>query len=128
MSVYSLNFNEVRDKLNAINNYLIHSNCSDFRIKNFNGCNLNLIGSFDLFYYHEIEVIFYEVSQITMETLFNLDLTESQFRLNILTDELLEIFIIDDSNIKQSISCENIDFNIDTVKYYDIYSGGSKHV
>jgi hypothetical protein len=112
----------IKNKIENINNYLLNSNCSDFSIRHFDGSKLYLIGSFDLCYYHEIEIIFHEVFRLDLETSFGLDLTHPPFQFNIETfdaDKMVEIFVVDNCNTKQSIICENIDFNIGIVKYHD---------
>jgi hypothetical protein len=41
-----------------------------FRLQSFDGSNLLIVGSFDLCYYHDVEIIFYDVSSIRCEAFF----------------------------------------------------------
>lgn len=47
------------------------SNTSDYQILSFNDSRLFVIGSFDLDYYHEVEIAFEGVSYIELPTVFN---------------------------------------------------------
>lgn len=49
----------------------------DFRLQSFDSVNLLLIGSFDLAYYHQVEVLFHEVSYLACPTTFS----DASFRL-----------------------------------------------
>ena len=112
----------IADKIESINSYLLNSNCSDFRVKHFDGSNLHLIGSFDLCYYHNIEIVFHEVFRLALNTSFDLGLLQSPFQFNIVdigNDKMVEVIIVDNSNAKQSVICEHMDFIVKTVKYYD---------
>lgn len=109
-------------KIEKINNFLKNRECSDFRIEYYDGNNLSLVGSFDLCYYHEIEIVFFDVYKINMETGFSIDNTNSSFKSNMIRlgkDDMIEVVITDNSNAKQSIICEGFDCVIETVKHYD---------
>ena len=117
---------DCKNIVEKINHFLENSNCSDFRVKNFDGFRLHLIGSFDLCYYHEVEIIFNDVYKISMETDFFVDCDKKPFQFckadNASEDcdnEMTEIIILDDTNTKQSIICANMDLIIELVKYYD---------
>jgi hypothetical protein len=66
---------------------------TDFRIQSYSGSKLLLIGSFDLCYYHDIELIFSEVSFIRCPTTFfcphftQADTGHGESRFQIHTDE-----------------------------------------
>jgi len=117
----------IRNKLESINNYVQNSNGLDFLIRDYDGYKLSLVGSFDLCYYHEIEIIFYEIFKISMETSFKVDYiqcetpVQAQFQccLRSYNEGLIEVFIEDVCGRKQSIVCEGIDFIIERVSYYD---------
>jgi hypothetical protein len=47
------------------------SNTSDFELRGYDGSRLLIIGSFDLAYYHEVEIEFEGVSYIELPTSFN---------------------------------------------------------
>ncbi|GAB5517712.1 hypothetical protein [Rhodopirellula baltica] len=51
------------------NHVVANTNTSDFQLQSFNSVNALLIGSFDLCYYHEIELEFHEVSYINLPTI-----------------------------------------------------------
>lgn len=101
--------NQAISSIAAINDFLANSNCSEFSIKYYSGEKLCLIGSFDLCYYSEIEILFEQVSYISMNTYFGLwDLTKSPFKINFNAeneDSKLEIQIIDDIENKTYIIC-----------------------
>ena len=63
---------QAMDAISAINEFLANSNCEDFMIKYYNGEKLCLIGSVDLCYYSEMEILFEQVSYISMYTYFSL--------------------------------------------------------
>ena len=111
----------IKSVIEKLNHFLEKSNCSDFCIKCFDGFILNLVGSFDLCYYHEVEIIFINVYKISMETTFFIDCDRKPFQVqaNADYDGVFEIVITDDTNTNQSIICENIDLIIERVKYYD---------
>ncbi len=99
--------------IEAINEFLANSNCSDFMIKNCNGSQLRLIGSFDLCYYSEIEILFDEVSYISMYTYFGLwDLKKKPFKVKFEAndlDSLFEIQIGEDMDGKTHIiRCDSV--------------------
>lgn len=113
--------NKRRDKVMAgiarINDFIAHSNCSDFMIKQYDGSDLYLIGSFDLCYYSEMEILFEEVSYISMDTWFSLwDLTKDPFKVKFETDNqdsLFEIQIRDDMEEKNHIiRCDEMQVHI----------------
>lgn len=56
------------DRINHIAN---ETNTNDFRMESFDGATLVITGSFDFVYYHEVEVIFSEVSYISLPTDFH---------------------------------------------------------
>ena len=49
-----------------VNKIIKKTNSIDFRIQAYDGCNLLLVGSFDLCYYHTVEINFGEVSYISL--------------------------------------------------------------
>ena len=49
----------------------INNAIADFRIQSYDGINLMLIGSSDFSYYHQFELIFHEVSYISLPTDFS---------------------------------------------------------
>jgi len=115
---------DIKNIVEKINRFLGNSNCSDFQIKSFDGFRLHLIGSFDLCYYHEIEIIFNDVYKIAMETSFVIDCNKNPFQFRKIenarcSSETIEIIITDDTNAEQSIVCENLDLVIERVKYHD---------
>ena len=96
----------------AINDFIAHSNCSDFMIKHYDGSRLYLIGSFDLCYYSEI-ILFEEVGYLSMSTVFSLwDLQKEAFQVKFGTDDednLFEIQIHDDYEKKvHIIRCDGV--------------------
>jgi len=107
------------ESIAAINEFLANSNCSDFTIKYYSGEKLCLIGSFDLCYYSEIEILFEQVDYISMNTYFGLwDLADNPFRLNFCADDAdsrLEIQIGKDFEDKTHIiRCDSIKVHIGT--------------
>ena len=58
-------------ELERINTILATNEIPDFWIQEFNGINLILRGSFDFFYYHNLEVEFKEVSYISLPVEFH---------------------------------------------------------
>ena len=109
------------NNINKINNFLLNSNCTDFRIKCFDGGQLYIVGSFDLSYYHEIEIVFYDVFEIVMETFVQIGFSKSSqppFQCDVTDDNMAKIIITDDADKKHFIICERVDGTIGTVKYY----------
>ena len=99
--------NQIVANIETINEFLANSNCSDCMSANYNGCHLRLIGSFDLCYYSEIEILFKEVSYISMYTYFGLwDLKQKPFKVKFGTndmDSLFEIHIGEDMDGKTHV-------------------------
>lgn len=119
-----INMNELKNSIEKINIFLEKNNCSDFRIKSYDGHKLSLIGSFDLCYYHEIEIIFYNVYRISMDTMFCVDCDKNPFQFHKLDYEngMFEVVITSDCNYgktEQSIIFKNMDLIIERVKYFD---------
>ena len=117
---------ESKNIIEKINHFLEKSNCSDFRIKSFDGFKLHLIGSFDLCYYHEVEIVFNGVYKISMEIDFFVDCDKKPFQFHKADkanadcdNEMIKIIILDGTNTKQSIICQDIDLIVGRVKYYD---------
>ncbi|MGF7142438.1 hypothetical protein HNQ56_000856 [Anaerotaenia torta] len=105
-------------------------NLNDFGIINYNGGGMLLLaGSFDFSYYHEIEVIFGGVSFICCPASnFSIDkirIANEKEAVNLNKmydiDNSGYIVAIDDelANTAYYIVCEEITYNIQTVKYYD---------
>ena len=112
-----MNYNQSKIHISNLNSYLSKSNCSDFRIEKFDGCKLYIVGSFDLCYYYEVKIIFHEVSEIIMNSYFNLDLMSTLFKIKKIDEQLINVYVFDDENKKQSIICEKVLVEIDTIKY-----------
>lgn len=111
--------NQAINNIETINQFLAKSNCSDFMIQYYKGGNLCLIGSFDLCYYSQIEIIFEEVCYISMHTYFALwDLKNNPFKVKFAIDDVdckLEIQIGEDMEGKtHTIGCENFRVHIVT--------------
>ena len=125
--VVKMDKDKLAKNIKIINTYLETSNCSDFWLKSYNGYKLSLVSSFDLSYYHEIEINFYEVYKISMETNFMVEIgfkpkpmqSQCPFQLEMFDDDMIEIIITDEDNVKHSIICEAFDVVVDTVKYFD---------
>lgn len=58
----------------AINKYIREHNISDFRIEEMKNETLCLVGSFDLSYYHDIQITITGVSHLTINYYFDVDL------------------------------------------------------
>ena len=108
---------KAKENIKKINDFLLNSNCSDFRAAKYDKCKLHLTGSFDLCYYHEIEIIFHEVFRLSLETDIYLDLVQTPFHFCPADDDMIEVSIVDNSNMKHIIVCESIDVIIGLVKY-----------
>ncbi len=54
--------------IDRANHVVTNTNTSDFQLQSFDSVNALLIGSFDLCYYHELELLFHEVSYINLPT------------------------------------------------------------
>lgn len=111
--------NQAVESIAAINEFLANSNCSDFTIKYYSGEKLCLIGSFDLCYYSEIEILFEQVSYISMHTYFCLwDLSDELFKINFCADDAdskLEIQIGKDfEDATHIIRCDTFKVHIGT--------------
>ncbi len=109
--------NQAVNSIVAINEFLAHSNCTDFMIGDYKGDRLRLIGSFDLCYYSEIEILFEEVSYISMYTYFGLwDLKKSPFKIKFGANDMdsdLEIQIGEDMEGKtHTIWCDSFKVHI----------------
>ncbi len=54
-----------------INQILDTTGITDFRIQSYNSCDMSIIGSYDLSYYYDLEIIFSEVTYISIPTTFD---------------------------------------------------------
>ncbi len=59
------------NEIDRVNEIVETTNTVDFRIQSYDSVNLMLTGSFDFCYYHEVELIFHEVSYISLPTDFS---------------------------------------------------------
>jgi hypothetical protein len=59
------------NELNRINEIVDTTNTVDYRIQSYDSVNLMLTGSFDFCYYHEVELLFHEVSYISLPADFS---------------------------------------------------------
>ncbi len=108
--------------INELNNYIHQYNISDFMIKEMRGETLYLVGSFDLAYYYDIEIIVTGVSCLNLSCYFYVDLSKIQpFSVNILSDTGTKIFSFEDESTQQkSEICftGNISFCVEHISYY----------
>jgi hypothetical protein len=56
--------------IERLNEIVKTTNTTDFRIQSYDSVNLMLTGSFDFCYYHEVELVFSEVSYISLPSHF----------------------------------------------------------
>ncbi|MGF7142437.1 hypothetical protein HNQ56_000855 [Anaerotaenia torta] len=119
------------DKLiSDLQSKLENMNLIDFYIIEFDRSGkLLLAGSFDFCYYHEIEVIFGGVSFVCCPTT-NFSMDQIRIADKVEVDNLNQMYDIDNTgyivaiddetvNAVYYIVCEEINYNIQTVKYYD---------
>ena len=59
------------NELDRINEIVETTNTVDYRIQSYDSVNLMITGSFDFCYYHEVELLFHEVSYISLPTDFS---------------------------------------------------------
>lgn len=57
--------------IDLVNRVVAETNTTDFMVRDFDGARLRIVGSFDLAYYHQLEIIFIEASFISVPTCFN---------------------------------------------------------
>ena len=104
------------ETISIINEFLANSNCDDFMINYYNGERLCLIGSFNLCYYSEIEILFEQVSYISMYTYFGLWDKKEPFKIKFGTNDMdsnLEIQIGEDMEGKiHEIWCNSLRVHI----------------
>lgn len=94
---------------------------NEYRIDSFNGIDLVIIGSFDLAYYYDLEIIFHEVDYIECPTYFS---ALNQIRLGTeeerqkLHAEHVVIVLENDEGGCYYISCNHFEYRWDRVKIY----------
>ena len=69
---------EIAVTVDALNRHIREHEISDFRIKGLEGETLSLVGSFDLSYYYDIEIVMTGVSWLNLPCYFWVDLAQSQ--------------------------------------------------
>lgn len=95
-------------------NQLSADGADEFRIDSFDGSRLVLIGSFDLCYYHDVEVMFTEVAFIRCPTYF----TAPKFREAGKTDGGIRFKITTDEG-KFEVVAESVAVAVGKVYHYD---------
>jgi hypothetical protein len=104
------------DPLDRLNEIVKTTNTTDFRIQSYDSVNLTLTGSFDFCYYHEVELIFGEVSYISLPSQFwnpfirmAIDAEIAGIRAIIAIDETESVYCIE---AETSASLEKLPFYI----------------
>jgi len=109
---------------------LVKTNINDFLINRYDlSGNLLIVGSFDFGYYHDVEIIFYDVTFIACPTSFTAD------KLRLATNQEIDrlrnityenggdgyVFCFEDtfSLTKFYIIAHNVEFNFEKVMYFD---------
>lgn len=113
----------MKHNVTLINLFLNNNECSEFRIKSFNGYKLNLVGSFDLSYYHNIDIGFIDVQKIISETYFVIDRFElinpTEFiTLKYIDKDYIEFSLQSGKDTFQRFVCCDFNVSFDLVKYY----------
>ena len=114
---------KMRDRIPAelklANDFIMNSNCTDFMLDAFDGSTLRIVGSMDLSYYHEMEILFGEVDSLKTKISFMVDNQKPAFFLDGTEEEGARIAILDDEGNRHRIVCEFIETRIGTVRYFD---------
>jgi len=110
-------------KVEAVNHFFAHSNINDSRVAYYDGHKLSLVGSFDLCYYHDIELLFMEVKKMDLAFFsgagFRAEIPEPFLSLQRNdADSFKFSFTLDDQK-SSFIICGDFDYKIGLVKYYD---------
>jgi len=120
------------NELNRINEIVETTNTVDYRIQSYDSVNLMLTGSFDFCYYHEVELLFHEVSYISLPA----DFSYPKFRKATLaeTSDIEKLIAVDEEEtvfcIEAETSCsleklpffvvaERVSLNEGLVFYYE---------
>lgn len=69
---------KILSTVKKLNDYIIEHNISDFRIDRMENDTLYLVGSFDLSYYHDIEVQITNVGSLSLASDFWVDLSKAE--------------------------------------------------
>ncbi len=115
---------KVQNTVNELNAYIAKQTVLEFHIRKYDGWKLQVVGSFDLCYYHDIEVFFRGVSYMAVQDRWS-DLTYQKCPFSVSQDErlqrdnLIQITVCNDDGEKQIIICEDFDFIVKHVSYYD---------
>lgn len=109
----------IPSELKLANDFIMNGNCTDFTLDAFDGSTLRIVGSFDLSYYHEIEILFVEVHSLDTATFFMVDNQKPAFFLDGREEEGAHFVILDDEGNRHRIVCEFIETRIGTVRYFD---------
>lgn len=113
---------DVERKVEAVNRFFATTNINDMMVAFYNGHLLSLVASFDLCYYHEIELLF--VGLRAMDLIFytsvsSLDINIPFISLAATADGAFEFSFVDSYKKKHHIICGDFDYKIELVKYFD---------
>ena len=115
-----MNQEKIASTLNALNVYIREQNLSDFRIERLENNTLLLVGSFDLSYYHEIEIEITGVERLSLCCSFYVDLLKAEPFFICFPSEEIAVFRFEDCSIQQSAEIVfegGLRFHVKHVKY-----------
>ena len=96
-------------------NELSHHGIDEFRIDSYDSCRLVIVGSFDLGYYHDVEITFTEVDFIRCATNF----MQPMFRDAGVAEDNCRRYEITTDDVTHEIMAESVAINFGKVFYYD---------
>lgn len=92
---------EIAAKVKALNRYIRENNLSDFRIERLEKGVLYLAGSFDLSYYHDIEIEITGMERLALCSYFYVDLSAQEPFSVYFPAEDTAVFTFEDCSIRQ---------------------------
>lgn len=113
---------DVERKVEAVNHYFATTNINDMRVAFYNGHLLSLVASFDLCYYHEIELLFKDLRSMDLSFYPGVNFLDDHsplISLETSTDGTLKFSFIGCNDNKIYITCDDFDYKIEMVKYFD---------
>lgn len=112
----------IAKSLQTANDYIATHMVNEFRVDWFDGSRLWVVGGFDLSYYHEIAIVFHDVSRMSVNVdFFPANLTPAFLALETIEDgePLILVTWRDDENRRYEVVCEDLEARIGLVRYYD---------